>query len=42
MREELLNEIREDVVAQLMQRAPWISLDELASEALSLTNWGRV
>ena len=38
-REELLNEIREDVVAQLMQRAPWISQDEVASEALSLTNW---
>lgn len=39
MREELLNEIRENVVAQLIERTPWISQDEFESEALSLQNW---
>lgn len=32
MREELLNEIREGVVAQLIERSPWISEEEIQNE----------
>jgi pilus assembly protein CpaF len=36
MREELLNEIREDVVAQLIERSPWFSEVEIQNEGLAL------
>lgn len=39
MREEILNQIREKVVAQLIEQTPWIPQDELTSEGLALANW---
>lgn len=39
MREELLNEIREQVVAQLIERSPWITEDEIEGEALAFRDW---
>lgn len=36
MHEELLDQIREDVVARLVERTPWISESEIQSEGLAL------
>jgi len=38
MREELIDEIREQVVLQLLERSPWIPKAELASQALEFAN----
>lgn len=39
MREELLDEIREKVVAQLIERKPWIPEAEFENEGITLQNW---
>ncbi len=39
MREELLDEIREKVVAQLIESKPWIPEAEFENEGLTLQNW---
>lgn len=37
--EELLTEIREQVVAELIERTPWVPQAELESEGIALQNW---
>ena len=39
MREELLDEIREQVVSQLIACTPWISGEEFANESAALAEW---
>jgi pilus assembly protein CpaF len=39
MREELLNEIRAEVVAQLIEKTPWIDQTEIERESSTLQNW---
>jgi pilus assembly protein CpaF len=39
MREELLNEIRAQVVSQIIEKTPWIEVDEIERESSILQNW---
>lgn len=39
MREELLNEIRAEVVAKLIEKTPWIEESEFERESATLQNW---
>lgn len=39
IREELLDEIRAEVVSQLIEKTPWIGEDEIQRESSTLQNW---
>ena len=39
IREELLDEIRAEVVSHLIEKTPWIGEDEIQRESSTLQNW---